>query len=42
MVAGVGREPIANGGPGLNVNQRRVLPRVELALARNLPGVDRV
>ena len=42
MVAGVGREPIANGGPDLNVNQRRMLPQVELALVRNLPGVDRV
>src|SRR5262249_15669483 len=42
MVASVGREPIANDGPGLIVNQRRMLPLEELALVRNLPGVDRV
>src|SRR6516165_9916702 len=42
MVAGVGGEPVANGSPDLIVNQRRMLPREELALVRNLPGVDRV
>src|SRR6516225_4352465 len=42
MLAGVGGEPIANGGPGLIVNQRRMLPLEELTLVRNLPGVDRV
>jgi hypothetical protein len=42
MVAGVGGEPIANGGPGLIVNQRRLLPRVELALVGDLTGVDRI
>ena len=42
MVAGVGGEPIANGGPGLIVYQRRMLPQEELTLVGNLPGVDRV
>ena len=42
MVAGVGGEPVANDGPGLIVNQCRMLPLEELALVRNLPGVDRV
>jgi hypothetical protein len=32
MVARVGSELIPNGGPGLDVDQRRMLPGVELAL----------
>jgi hypothetical protein len=42
MVAGVGGELVANGGPGLIVNQRPLLPQVELALVGDLTGVDRV
>src|SRR5438309_5808244 len=42
MVHRVGNELIPNGGPGLGVDQRRMLPAVELALMRNLTDVNRV
>src|ERR1700751_5781921 len=42
MVRRVGNELILNGGPGLGIDQRRMLPGIELALVRNLTDVDRV
>ena len=44
MVARIGRELIASNVPGLGlgVDQRRMLPGVELALVGNLTAVDRV
>src|SRR5438552_1323912 len=42
MVRRVGNELIPNGGPGLGIDQRRMLSGVELALVRNLTDVDRV
>src|SRR6185437_16512044 len=42
MVSRVGGEPVPRGGPGLGVDQRRLLTGVELALVRNLTAVDRV
>ena len=38
--AGVGGQLVANRGPGLLVDQRRVLSQEKLALMSNLPGVD--
>src|SRR5215831_7752988 len=40
--AGIGRELAANRGPGLLIDQRRMLAWVELTLMRNLTGVNRV
>src|SRR4029077_1431096 len=42
MVTCVRSKLIPNSGPGLGVDQRRMLSRVELALVRNLTDVDRV
>src|SRR5437660_5769064 len=42
MVRRVGNQLIPNGGPGLGIDQRRMLPGVELALVRNLTDVDGV
>src|SRR6267142_1069046 len=42
MVARVGSELVPHGGPGIAIDQRRMLPGVELALVRNLTDVDRV
>src|SRR6266436_6517213 len=42
MVAGVGSELVPHGGPGIGVDQRRMLPGVELALVGNLTDVNRV
>src|SRR6266850_5114975 len=42
MVRRVGDELIPNGGPGLGIDQRRMLSGVELALVRNLTDVDGV
>ena len=42
MVRRVGNELIPNGGPGLGIDQRRMLSGVELALVRNLTDVDGV
>src|SRR6516225_8956096 len=40
--AGIGRELVANRGPGLLIDQRRMLARVEVTLMRNPTGVNRV
>ena len=40
MVRRVGNELIPNGGPGLGIDQRRMLAGVELALVRNLTDVE--
>ena len=40
MIAGTGGELCLNRGPHLIVDQRLMLARVELALMRNLTGVD--
>src|SRR5438876_9867631 len=42
MVRRVGNQLIPNGGPVLGIDQRRMLPGVELALVRNLTDVDGV
>src|SRR5712675_1962647 len=42
MIARIGSELIPNGGPGLGIDQRRMLSGVELALVRNLTDVDGV
>src|SRR5215471_8072956 len=42
MIAGMGGELVANRGPGLLVDQCRMLARVELTLMRNSTGVNRV
>src|SRR5438046_438707 len=42
MFARIGSELILNDGPGLGVDQRRMLPGVELALVRNPTDVNRV
>src|SRR5690348_7937032 len=42
MVARIGSELVPDSGPGVIVDQRRMLPGVELTLVRNLTGVDRV
>jgi hypothetical protein len=42
MIAGIGGEPASNNGPGLIVDERRMLARVELILVRNLPDLNRV
>src|SRR5438093_2410878 len=42
MVRRVCSEPVPRGGPGLGVDQRWMLPGVELALVCNLTDVDRV
>ena len=42
MIAGMGGELVSNSSPGLIVDQRGMLARVELTLVRNLPGVNRV
>jgi hypothetical protein len=42
MVARIGSELVPNSGPGLLLDQRRMLTGVELTLVRYLPGVDRV
>src|SRR5207245_5775632 len=42
MVRRVGNELIPNGGPGLGIDQRRMLAGVELALVNNLTDVDGV
>ena len=38
----MGRELVLNSGPGLIIDQRRMLARVELTLVRNPTGIDRV
>jgi hypothetical protein len=38
MIAGIGGELASDNGPGLIVDQRRMLARVELILVRNLNG----
>jgi hypothetical protein len=38
MVARLGGEPVPYAGPGFRVDQRSVLPGIELALVRNLAG----
>src|SRR5215831_10327248 len=40
--AGTGGEPVANRGPGLLIDQCRMLAWVELTLMRNPTGVNRV
>src|SRR5271156_3883715 len=40
MVAGVGCELVPNSGPGLIVDQRRLLAGMELTLVRYLAGVN--
>src|SRR5260370_15251749 len=42
MVARVGSELVPHDGPGIGIDQRRMLPGVKLALVRNLTDVDRV
>src|SRR5215831_13523086 len=42
MVAGMGGKPVANRGPGLLVDQCRMLARIELTFMRNPTGVNRV
>ena len=42
MIDGIGGELALNKGPGLIVDQRRMLARVELILVRNLPDINRV
>src|SRR5438132_6455880 len=42
MVRRVGSELIPNSGPGLGIDQRRMLSGVELTLVRYLTDVDRV
>src|SRR5437773_10270504 len=42
MVRRDGNELIPNGGPGLGIDQRRMLSGVALALVRNLTDVDGV
>ena len=42
MIASIGGELASNDGPGLIVDQRRMLARVELILVRNLPDINRV
>src|SRR6266481_6433399 len=42
MVARVGSELVPHGGPGIGIDQRRMLPGAKLALVRNLTDVDRV
>jgi hypothetical protein len=42
VVAGIGGELVSNSNPGLIVDQRRMLARVELTLVRNLTGVNRI
>src|SRR5882757_7296756 len=42
MVARIGSELVPDSGPGLIVDQRRMLAGVELILVRNPTGVDRV
>src|SRR5215831_12325228 len=40
--AGTGGEPVANRGPGLVIDQCRMLARIELTLMRNPTSVNRV
>src|SRR5690348_13456623 len=40
--AGTGGEPISNRGPGLVIDQCRMLTRIELTLMRNPTSVNRV
>jgi hypothetical protein len=40
MVARIGRELIPHRGPGLSIDQRRMLAGVELVFVGNLTGVD--
>src|SRR5215467_8386940 len=40
--AGTGGEPVANRGPGLVIDQCRMLARIELTLMRNPTDVNRV
>src|SRR5215472_14558613 len=40
--AGTGGEPASNRGPGLVIDQCRMLTRIELTLMRNPTGVNRV
>ena len=42
MVSGIGGELVSNSGPGLLLDQRRMLAGVELTLVRNLTDVNRV
>src|SRR5262244_4611167 len=42
MIAGMGGELVANRGPGLLVDQCRMLTRIELTLMCNPTGVNRV
>jgi hypothetical protein len=40
VIAGVGGELVPNSSPGLIVDQRRLLARVEFTLVRNPAGVN--
>ena len=42
MIAGIGGELASDNGPGLIVDERPMLARVELILVRNLPDINRV
>jgi hypothetical protein len=42
MVARIGSKLVPHGGPGICVDQRRMLSGVELALVRDLTDVNRV
>jgi hypothetical protein len=42
MIAGIGGELASDNRPGLIVDQRRMLARVELILVRNLPDINQV
>ena len=42
VVAGIGGEQVSNSGPGLIVDYRWMVARIELTLVRNPTDIDRV